>query len=110
MLRFRTDPSFNVSRFAAILAAKSLIFGVLPLLVQSGIALAQDPAGGVLPFSTQVGGAYESIDLATSNIVVSIPVEKKKWQDPSFLQPCLRRPLWSKPFTIARRVRRATGM
>jgi len=42
------------------------------------MALSQsDPAAGILPFSTQVGGPYDSIDLATSNISLQMPVRSK---------------------------------
>ena len=36
-----------------------------------------DPAAGILPFSTHVGGTYDSIDLATSAILIDIPVRAK---------------------------------
>src|SRR5579862_9029823 len=36
-----------------------------------------DPGAGLLPFSTQVGGAHESVDLATSNVFVNIPGRSK---------------------------------
>ncbi len=49
------------------------------LIILTGIGLAQsDPTAGVQPFSTQApGGIYESIDLATNNIYVEIPVRSK---------------------------------
>jgi RHS repeat-associated protein len=41
-------------------------------------ALAQgDPAAGILPFSTQATEVYESVDLATGNVNVRIPVRNK---------------------------------
>src|SRR5579863_866792 len=43
-----------------------------------GTAYSQsDPAAGIQPFSTQVGGPYDSIDLATSNIALNIPLRSK---------------------------------
>jgi len=50
------------------------------------LALAQsgpdDPGAGLLPFSTQVGGANESVDLATSNVFVTIPLRSKAGKVP----------------------------
>lgn len=40
-----------------------------------------DPAAGILPFSTQVGGPIDSIDLATSNITLQIPIRSKAGKD-----------------------------
>jgi hypothetical protein len=51
-------------RFAILLAV---------VLLRVPVAIAQ----GILPFSTQVGGPVTSIDLATSNIVLRIPVRNK---------------------------------
>src|SRR5580700_11180389 len=45
-------------------------------------ALCQDPAAGIIPFSTQAASGYESIDLATGNIFVSIPVKAKSGKIP----------------------------
>jgi len=39
--------------------------------------------GGVLPFSTQVGSGVDSIDLATSNIYVRIPIRSKSGAVPA---------------------------
>jgi hypothetical protein len=55
-----------MARFAVALS--------LTLFVASG-ALAQ--TGGTLPFSTQAGGGIDSIDLATSNVYIQIPVRSK---------------------------------
>jgi hypothetical protein len=55
-----------MARFAVVLS--------LTLFVAS-CALAQ--TGGILPFSTQAGGGIDSIDLATSNIYIQIPVRSK---------------------------------
>jgi hypothetical protein len=43
-------------------------------LAQSG---PDDPGAGLLPFSTQVGGAQESVNLATGSVFISIPVRSK---------------------------------
>jgi RHS repeat-associated protein len=43
-------------------------------LAQSG---PDDPGAGLLPFSTQVGGAQESVNLATGSVFVNIPVRSK---------------------------------
>jgi len=45
-------------------------------LIAAGTAQT-DPAAGILPFSTHVGGTYDSIDLATSAILIDIPVRAK---------------------------------
>jgi len=49
------------------------------LLATSCCSLAQtyDLAAGVLPFSTAAGGPYDRVDLATSDILVQIPVRNK---------------------------------
>jgi len=46
-------------------------------IAQSGL---DDPGAGLLPFSTQIGGANESVDLATSNVFIRIPVRSKVGQ------------------------------
>jgi hypothetical protein len=50
----------------------------------AGIAITQqtDPAAGIKPFSTQISGQYDSIDLATSNITFDIPVRSKNEKIP----------------------------
>lgn len=53
-----------------------LILLLLPVLL--GTASSQDdPAGGIVPFSTQVPGLIESVDMATSNINVQVKVRDK---------------------------------
>ncbi len=56
-----------------------LQIGLATLTVSLGTAQSgpDDPGAGLLPFSTQVGGATESVDLATSNVFVRIPVRSK---------------------------------
>jgi len=62
-------------RFASVWMICSVL---LLLLVLVGIGVAQsDPAAGIIPFSTRVGGVYDSVDLATGNIVVKIPIINK---------------------------------
>ena len=52
-------------------------------LLMLGTAMGQlDPSAGIQPFSTQVGGQYDSIDLATSNISLTIPIIKKDGKTP----------------------------
>ena len=54
------------------------LFLALSVLSLAGPGLAQtDPAAGILPFSTLAGGQYDSIDLATSNILIIIPIRSK---------------------------------
>jgi RHS repeat-associated protein len=43
----------------------------------NGSASSQDPASGILPFSTQTAWLDESVDLATSSITVQLPVRRK---------------------------------
>jgi hypothetical protein len=82
MSPFRTVPSrclrFRfLSRLCAICIA-SLFFSsfISP-------AAAQMPAGnGILPFSTQVGGPYDSIDLANGGLTFFIPVRTKAGKIP----------------------------
>jgi hypothetical protein len=54
----------------------------LSLAAFVGTAWPQDPAAGILPFSTQAVGIYDSVDLATSNINVTIPVRNKQGKIP----------------------------
>lgn len=64
-----------MARFAVGLSLVSLFL--------CAFSLAQsDPAAGVLPFSTQIGGPIDSIDLATSNISLQIPVRSKAGKIP----------------------------
>ncbi len=41
-----------------------------------------DPSAGIQPFSTQVNDQYDSIDLASSNIYLSIPILQKNGKFP----------------------------
>jgi hypothetical protein len=41
-----------------------------------------DPAAGKLPLASQTGAPYDSVDLATSNISVTIPVRSKNEKIP----------------------------
>lgn len=55
----------------------------LVILVASlASAQAPDPAAGNLPFASQIAGQYDSVDLATSNISVTIPVRSKNEKIP----------------------------
>jgi hypothetical protein len=57
------------------LAARNVGVAIFALLT---VAVAQsDPAAGIQPFSTQVGGPIDSVDLASSNILIKIPVRSK---------------------------------
>ena len=56
----------------------------LAILLVAGSARAQsDPAAGILPFSTHAGGQFDSIDLATGNIMLNIPVRSKTGKVPA---------------------------
>lgn len=63
--------------------ARFAVAAPLCLLV-SCLAFAQDPdpASGILPFSTQAVGTYDSVDLATGNININIPVRSKAGEIP----------------------------
>ena len=41
-----------------------------------------DPAAGIKPFSSQIGGPYDSVDLATGSIMLDIPVRRKNEKIP----------------------------
>jgi RHS repeat-associated protein len=68
-------PSIYVHIFAA---QRSLVLLVLCFSTLISAANAQvDPAAGIVPFSTRVGGPYDSLDLASDNITVNIPLRSK---------------------------------
>lgn len=46
-------------------------------LLHQGANCQTDPSAGILPFSINTGGQYDSIDPATGNIMVTIPVMSK---------------------------------
>jgi RHS repeat-associated protein len=49
----------------------------------AALAFAQsDPAAGIIPFSTQIASGYESVDMASSNILVTIPIRNKPGKIP----------------------------
>jgi RHS repeat-associated protein len=63
---------FNQNSVGKIAAQIVLVFSI------AGSARAQaDPAGGIVPFSTQAPGIYESVDLASSNINMHIELRNK---------------------------------
>ncbi len=74
------------SHFVVALSMRSVrryIFLISVLMgALTATAFAQDPTAGIQPFSTQIGGAYDSIDAATSSIFVSIPVRSKTGKIP----------------------------
>jgi hypothetical protein len=59
------------------------LFAVLSILLSVSIAQAQtDPTGGIVPFSTRVGGPVDSLDLATGSVLISIPIRSKPGKKP----------------------------
>jgi RHS repeat-associated protein len=48
----------------------------LSSLIATGMAQS-DPAAGIRPFSTQVSGQYDSLDLATGSVTLNIPLRSK---------------------------------
>ena len=70
-----------------MLALRTIALHVSLIVISATFAAAQisgpdDPGAGLLPYSTEVGGAYESVDLATSNVNVRIPVRSKTGKIP----------------------------
>ena len=58
--------------------ARLIASALSPLLLLLGTGWSQtDPAGGTLPFSTQVSGLVDTLDLASGNIQIKIPVRSK---------------------------------
>ena len=53
----------------------------LSLLAISSVAQT-DPSAGIQPFSTQFAGEYDSVDLASSNISLIIPILQKNGKFP----------------------------
>ena len=74
------------SRFAgtaSLIVRGKPTLAVLFVFTLMSAAVAQiDPAAGVIPFSTQAVGAYDSIDLASSNILITVPVREKAGKVP----------------------------
>lgn len=62
--------------FSRGLRSVSLAVFLVPVLLVAGWSQ-DDPAAGILPFSTQAPGILESVDLASSNINVQVPVRSK---------------------------------
>ena len=58
-------------------SARILSLGVFLLIAFVGTVWSQDPQAGIMQFSTQVGGASESVDLASDSVFVKIPVRSK---------------------------------
>lgn len=53
-------------------------FSLIICLAHLSIAQTDDPAAGLAPFSTQAAGTIDSVDLATSNIFIRIPIRTKR--------------------------------
>jgi RHS repeat-associated protein len=62
-------------------AAIFFLFSLVFLVATSSLAQT-DPAAGVIPFSTRANGVYESVDLASSNIFVQLPIRQKPGKVP----------------------------
>jgi hypothetical protein len=81
MARFRvlslSSPVASYQRRSLLVGAKAVLVTFL-LLVLLGTGWSQsDPPAGIIPFLTQGQGVYESVDLATRNINVQIPLRNK---------------------------------
>jgi hypothetical protein len=59
----------------------SLLLAACVLIPALGLTQVQ-PAAGIQPFHTLAGGQVDSFDLATSNILVQIPVRSKLGKTP----------------------------
>jgi hypothetical protein len=58
--------------------ARAVLLALLLTTILLGSGLSQtDPAAGINPFSTQVSGPIDSVDIATGNIMIKIPVRTK---------------------------------
>lgn len=101
---------FNYQRSTPTWATNnSVLLFVLSLLVLLTTARAQDTAAGILPFSTQAAGLYDSVDLATSNILVQIPVRSKIGKIP-FAYSLVMNSHVSKPATVNTTILVSTGI
>jgi RHS repeat-associated protein len=68
---------------ALLKAVKAVALALLLLPALLGTGWSQiNPAAGIQPFSTHVTGIYDSVDLATGNILVQIPVRNKAGKQP----------------------------
>src|ERR1700678_341445 len=72
--------SFRQEEAQMIFKVFSSLF--LSLAIPISLIAQTDPAAGILPFSTQAVGIYESVDLATSNINLTIPIRQKTGKIP----------------------------
>jgi RHS repeat-associated protein len=71
-----------MARFAVWLS-----LGLILVFLLIGVAFPQSaPGAGIQPFSTQIGGQYDSIDLAASNILIQIPIRSKTGKIPFVYQ------------------------
>ena len=64
------------------LALHTVVLFSLLIFIVTAAGAQSDPALGILPFSTHVDGQYDSIDPATGNIVLSIPIMSKAGKIP----------------------------
>jgi len=60
----------------------ALLIIVVLLAVRISLAQNNNPAGGLQQFSTRAGGAIDSLDLATSNVLLNIPIRSKSGKIP----------------------------
>src|SRR5438094_9754034 len=58
------------------------LFAICVLLLVSRALAQGDAAGGIPPFSTQLGGVYDLVDAASSRILVTVPVRSKNGKIP----------------------------
>jgi len=70
------------SAVAQLLKSRRFILPVILIFSFAASSAAQDPASGIQRFSTQLGGQYDSIDPATGNIMLTIPVMSKAGKIP----------------------------
>jgi RHS repeat-associated protein len=66
------------SRFVGVIVSRYFATGILILLASFLPVTAQTgPQPGIVPFSTQAGGPYDSIDMSTGSIMFFVPVRTK---------------------------------
>src|SRR5580692_1046296 len=53
------------------------MFALCCVLCAPAFAQSADPAFGIPPFSTATGSKFDTIDLATSNVILTLPLRNK---------------------------------
>jgi hypothetical protein len=74
----------SLSRPLLTIRLGSLAIVLSLVLIQTAVAQTtqNDPAAGLVPFSTHLGSAFDSVDPASSNVMVTIPIMSKSGKIP----------------------------